>query len=114
MGVNQAFESLDGADNRYGQLYKPISAKRFGDAGLHEFLPTNPFQMKGIDATSNYLMTSQRICWPSLSELNNELNDKFWDSDPDTKLWSAAELVSNVAPAFSTRTASALSLLLTH
>ena len=64
-----AFEPLDGADNRYGQLYKPISAKRFNDTGLHGFMPSNPFQLKGIDATSHYLMTSQRVRWPSLSEL---------------------------------------------
>jgi len=66
-----AFEPLDGADNRYGQLYKPISAKRFDEAGLKGFLPSNPFQLKETTATTHYSMTSPRFRWPSLSKLKD-------------------------------------------
>jgi len=100
-----AFEPLDGADNRYGQLYKPISAKRFDEAGLKGFLPSNPFQLQDTPATTHYLMTSPRFRWPSLSELNDELDRDFWGSDPDAKLSSKAEPVSDIVPAFSTETA---------
>ena len=68
----------------------------------------NPFQLKEIDATSHYLMASQHGHWPSLSELNNELDGDFWGSDPDAKLWRPAELVSDLAPTFSTEAASAV------
>jgi hypothetical protein len=37
------FQPVDGADNRYGQLYKPISANPFKEAGLKGFEPPAPF-----------------------------------------------------------------------
>ncbi len=33
------FQPVDGADTRYGQLYKPISANPFKEAGLKGFDP---------------------------------------------------------------------------
>ncbi len=36
-------QPIDGADNRYGQLYKPIGANPFKEAGLKGFEPPVPF-----------------------------------------------------------------------
>jgi hypothetical protein len=105
-----AFEPLDGADNRYGQLYKPISAERFDDAGLKGFIPSNPFHHQDMDIPSNYLMSKEGFKWPTLSDLNDELDKEFWDSDPDFKLWQAAEPVIDSAPAFSATHANAMRL----
>jgi hypothetical protein len=60
-----AFEPLDGADNQYGQLYKPISAAQFDDAGLKGFIPSNPFRPYDLDVPSNYLMSQDRFKWPT-------------------------------------------------
>ena len=75
-----AFQPLDGPDNRYGQLYKPISKVTFREACLKGFEPSKPF------ATSSSLATTdldQRFRWPSLSELNDELDLTVWQNDPD-------------------------------
>jgi hypothetical protein len=37
------FQPVDGADTRYGQIYKPISAHPFKEAGIKGFTPTQPF-----------------------------------------------------------------------
>ena len=39
------FEPVDGADTRYGQLYKPIGANSFKEAGLEGFNPPTPFRV---------------------------------------------------------------------
>ena len=39
------FQPLDGADTRYGQLYKPIGLSPFKEAGLNGFLPSKPFHV---------------------------------------------------------------------
>jgi hypothetical protein len=38
------FEPIDGANNRYGQLYKPIGANPFKEASLKGFEPPTPFR----------------------------------------------------------------------
>ena len=103
-----AFDPLDGPNNRYGQMYKPISADRFDNAGLHGFLPSNPYKEHDEDIPSNFLMAKERFKWPSLSDLNDELDKELWDSDPDAKKWRAAELVHEFVPALQTTTANAL------
>jgi hypothetical protein len=64
------FQPVDGADTRYGQLYKPISAHPFKEAGIKGFTPTQPYKV-----TSNLAITTRCAAfhWPSLSKLN----DKF-------------------------------------
>jgi hypothetical protein len=37
------FEPVDGADTRYGQLYKPIGEHPFKEAGIKGFTPPSPF-----------------------------------------------------------------------
>ena len=75
-----AFQPLDGPDNRFGQLYKPISKVSFSEAGQQGILPSNPF------VVSTHLAITDRchaFHWPSLSELNDELDLAEWQNDPD-------------------------------
>jgi hypothetical protein len=39
------FEPVDGADTRYGQLYKPIGANPFKEASIKGFTPPSPFRV---------------------------------------------------------------------
>ncbi len=64
------FQPLDGADTRYGQLYKPIGLSPFKEAGLNGFQPSNPFH-----AASHFLQAGRlnEFHWPILSELNDDI-----------------------------------------
>ena len=46
------FQPVDGADTRYGQLYKPISAHPFKEAGIKGFSLIQPFH-----AATNLVIT---------------------------------------------------------
>ena len=65
-----AFQLLDGADNRYGQINKPIAAEPFASAGLKGFYPSNPYQLEAT-AASNLLTLIEPFHWPFLSELTD-------------------------------------------
>jgi hypothetical protein len=56
-----AFEPLDGTDNQYGQLYKPISAERFDDAGLKGFLPSKLSYVTRLISVANVVRFKQRV-----------------------------------------------------
>ena len=70
-----AFAPLDGADSRFGQLYKNINVKAYEAAGIEGFLPHNP--CKGIrehtttlpPGTSGLLFPN----FPSLTEPKAEM-----------------------------------------
>ena len=75
-----AFEPVDGPDNQYSQLYKRIGEHPFIQAGLKGFGPAEPFKL-----ASNFVRAGHHtdFHWPSLSELNNELNPYPWTSDAE-------------------------------
>ncbi len=77
------FQPADGADKWYGQLYKPISAHPFKEAGIKGFSPIQPYQV-----ATNLTITNQCLafCWPSLSELNHKVAPFCWESD-DERQW---------------------------
>jgi hypothetical protein len=74
------FKPVDGADTRYGQLYKPISAQPFKEAGINGFIPPEPVKL-----ASNLAITDRCAAfhWPSLSKLNDELAPFPWSSDKE-------------------------------
>jgi hypothetical protein len=74
------FEPVDGADTRYGQLHKPISAQPFKEAGIKGFLPIQPFKI-----ATNFAITDccAAFHWPSLSELNDQFAPFPWASDDE-------------------------------
>ena len=77
------FQPLDGADTRYGQLYKPISLSPFKNTGLNGFKPSNPFHV-----TSHFLQAGRlnEFHWPTLSELNDDIIPFPWSNDNKRRL----------------------------
>lgn len=74
------FEPVDGPDNQYGQINRPIGLKPYLHAGLEGFEPLQPFKMPpSVD-----LATASHSCrtfhWPSLSELNDEMSPFPWET----------------------------------
>ena len=74
------FQPVDGCDNQFGQLYKPISASAFKEAGLKGIEPIKPYVLP-----ANMAVTGQchAFHWPSLSELNEELDFPEWQNSLD-------------------------------
>jgi hypothetical protein len=72
------FEPIDGPDTQYRQLYHPIGANPFQEAGLKGFNPPAPFQV-----SQNFLDLGdfRDFWWPTLSELNDELDPYPWQND---------------------------------
>ena len=77
------FEPVDGADTRYGQLYKPISANPFKEAGLEGFNPpikTFPCHTELFGRVGDV----NEFRWPTLSELNDDFGpDAPWRNDDE-------------------------------
>jgi hypothetical protein len=84
---------VDGADTRYGQIYKPISAHPFKEAGLKGFSPNQPFKF-----AANLAQTDQCAVfhWPSLSELNDEIAPFPWASDEEYERYMSGDSVSTL------------------
>ena len=76
------FEPVDGADTRYGQLYRPIGANPFKEAGLKGFEPPAPFRV-----SQHFLDVGdfKDFRWPTLSELNDELDPYPWRNDNEQR-----------------------------
>ncbi len=72
------FNPVDGADSRYGQLYKPIALHPIKEAGVEGFTPPKPFKAPAHLATTSHCV---EFHWPSLSELNDELTPFQWSND---------------------------------
>ena len=87
------FQPVDGADTRYGQIYKPISAHPFKEAGLKGFSPNQPFKV-----ASNLAQTDQCAAfhWPSLSELNDEIAPFPWASNEEYERYMSRDSVSTL------------------
>jgi hypothetical protein len=84
------FEPIDGPDNQHGQLYKPINANPYKEAGIKGFIPPMPFK-----ETSQFLTTDQ-FHWLSLSELSDNLFPFHWLSEEECKQYFDGNLVSSL------------------
>ncbi len=64
------FKPLDGADTHYGQLYKPIGANPFKEAGIKGFIPPSPFQI-----SANFIDVGDfaDFHWPTLAKLIDDM-----------------------------------------
>jgi hypothetical protein len=71
------FQPVDGADTRFGQLYKPISAHPFTEAGIKGFSPIQPYKVAAQLAITDRCLAFQ---WPSLLELNDKIAPYCWES----------------------------------
>jgi hypothetical protein len=69
------FQPVDGPDNRYSQLFRPIGKNPFKEAGIKGFDPPAPFKLP-----ANFLQphVPEEFYWPTLSELNEECQPFPW------------------------------------
>ena len=83
-------EPIDGADNCYSQLYTPIGASPFKEAGINGFTPPQPFQL------ASHFLTKGDFCdfhWPTISELNDEISPFPWlDDDERSRVLSGDDI----------------------
>jgi hypothetical protein len=112
------FQPVDGPDTQYGQIYKPISAHPFKEAGLKGFSPLQPFKL-----AANLAQTDQCtvFLWPSLSELNDKIAPFPWASDAEYERYLTGDSISTLpvltsgpppaAPTHTTPTVPAIHLL---
>jgi hypothetical protein len=84
------FEPVDGPDNQYCQLHKPINANPYKEAGIKGSIPPMPFK-----ATSQFLTTDQ-FHWPSLPELNDDLLPFHWLSEEECKQYFDGNSISSL------------------
>jgi hypothetical protein len=88
------FQPVDGADTRYGQIYKPISAHPFKEAGIKGFNPIQPFKVaKDILAQTNQCAAFH---WPSLSELNDEIAPYPWADDSEYERYMSGDSIARL------------------
>jgi hypothetical protein len=74
------FEPLDGADNHYGQLYKPVGPSLYKEAGIEGFTPPQPLQ------AAAHFVTMGNFCdfhFPTLLELNDEFDSFPWTDNAE-------------------------------
>jgi hypothetical protein len=84
---------VDGADTQYGQIYKPISAHPFKEAGLKDFSPIQPLRVAANHAQTNQCAVFH---WPSLSELNDEIAPFSWASNEEYGRYMSGDSVSTL------------------
>jgi hypothetical protein len=94
------------------QIFKPIpftalneDGKTYDKASVHSFTSLSPYRTQDVRSSSILLIPERSFCWPKLFGLNNELDDEFWESDPDAQQSRAAEVMDEVVPTFLIKTA---------
>jgi hypothetical protein len=84
------FKPIDGPDNKYGKLHKPINANPYKEGGIKGFIPPMPFK------TTSQFLTTDQFHWPSLSELNDNLFPFHWLLEEEHKQYFDSILVSSL------------------
>ena len=74
------FQPVDGADNRYGQLYKPIGKTPYSEAGIKGFEPPQPFKAHAAFSSAGKVSDFH---FPSLSELIEDLTPFPWRNEEE-------------------------------
>ena len=77
------FEPVDGPDNRFGQIHRPIGKTPFIDAGIKGFTPIQPFLAPAAFASAE---ASNDFHWLSVSELNDELFPFPWEEGEEERV----------------------------
>ena len=89
------FEPVDGPDNRYSQLWRPISKQPYVDAGVKGFEPLQPYKLPANFAD---IAQDPELHWPSLQELIDEMEPFPWMPQEQQTLLTAPE--DELAPTF--------------
>ena len=72
------FMPVDGADNQYGQLYKPIGLTPYAEAGIKGFQPPQPFKASAHFAS---IGTYKDFHFPTLAELIDDITPYPWHNE---------------------------------
>jgi hypothetical protein len=86
------FEPIDGPDNRFGQIFRPIGANPFKEAGINGYDPASPFR------SATHFLTpheSEEFYWPSLSELNEECQPFPWSTGDEERVEAVDSVVED-------------------
>ncbi len=76
------FQPVNGADTRFGQLYKPITTNPFKETGITGFSPIQPYKVAAQLALTNRCLAFH---WPSLSKLNDKIALYCWESKEERR-----------------------------
>ena len=88
------FEPVDGPDNRFGQLFRHIGKSPYIDAGIKGFEPAQPFKLPANLASASPV---EDFHWPSLAELNDELNPFPWLPGEEASIHASYDHPDNLA-----------------
>jgi hypothetical protein len=84
------FQPVDGADNRYSQLYKAFGPSPYKEAGIKGFTPPQSFAVASHFARQGDFSDFH---FPTLSKLNDEFEPFPWiDDDERARFFSADEI----------------------
>ncbi len=84
------FLPIDGADNRYGQLYTPIRKDPYLNAGIKGFMPSQPHEEHVI----GLLSVHPPFNFPLLANLNTEITD--WTPEEQHSLLNDPDLCADI------------------
>jgi hypothetical protein len=88
------FQTVNGADTRYGQIYKPILAHPFKEAGIAGFTPIQPFKVaKNILAQTDQCAAFH---WPSLSKFNDDIAPSQWANNAEYECYMSGDSISTL------------------
>ena len=79
---------VDGPDNQYGQLYKPIKPNPYHEAGIEGFTPPSPFKAQ---ASFLHVGAADQFIFPSLSELNDDICPYPWQTEQEKEQYLAGD-----------------------
>ncbi len=83
---------MGGADTRYPQLYEPITAHPFKEAGLKGFMPRQSYQLSPSHLAQ--IQPGSDFHWPSLSQLNEEITPFPWSNDDEFRCYLANDSIA--------------------
>jgi hypothetical protein len=76
------FKLINGPNTQYSQLHKAIDPCPFKEAGISGFLPLQPFK---VPAKFLNVGNHTDFQWPTLSELNDDVDEFPWSSDKERR-----------------------------
>ena len=85
---------LEGPDNSFGQLHAKLKPDAYKDAGIHSFIPGQPYNENGF----NILFSTpiQTLHFPTISEINNDLFSQEYDFIPPAQMMESYECFVSV------------------
>jgi hypothetical protein len=84
------FEPVNGPNNRYSQLYKPVGKMPYKEAGIEGFTPPQPFAIPAHFARQGNF---RDFHFPTLAKLNDEFDPFPWRNDNERIYYLSNDVV---------------------